>query len=127
MIAEDFGGHYKISNCDELKTILHKRYNSIYNGIWLSTEPEGASMSILVKDDLAYVHYFPEKDHPGFHSVGNTVTPKNEMTTFRAETVSQEQPIVNNAIIAFSAAINAATDFLGDPSQLPNAIEWNEL
>jgi hypothetical protein len=83
-------------------------------------------MSLLVKGDLAYVHYFPKPSHPGFRSLGSIVQPAKEMTIFYLDNLQQEQPVLNNAIIPFHAALDAAKEFF-QTKVLPKCIPWVEL
>ena len=131
MHADDFGGQYEVRTLDELKTILQARYEGSYNGIWLSDKIHNKALLVLVKDDVSYLHYLPEeKGHPGFHSVGDIVNlneRKDGMTIFRMEDISQEQPIMNNAVVWFADAVAAAEEFFVDPTKLPQAVAWEEL
>ena len=87
-------------------------------------------MSILVKSNLSYLHYFPGQGHPGFHSVGDIIGPeegKDGMTIFRMHGILQEQEIMNEAVVSFADALIAAEEFFADSTKLPQAVTWEEL
>lgn len=122
----DFNQELEVKNIDEIEAILKIRYAPGYNSFWLDYEELYPCISILTKADLAYVHYFPGDRHAGFRSVGNVANLEGEMTIFRLDTINQEQPILNDAIIPFSSALAVARDFFHAKS-LPRSIKWLEL
>lgn len=126
MRIRDFNKEFEVKNIDEIEAILRIRYTPGYNSFWLRHEELNPCISILAKADLAYVHYFPEDRHAGFRSVGNVANPEEEMTMFRLRTVNQEQPILNDAVVPFSAALAVAKEFF-HAKGLPRSIEWLEL
>jgi hypothetical protein len=128
MKIEDFGGAHDANSASELEKILQKRYGSGANGFWLSHDNERSpAISLLVKGDLACLHYFPDELHPGFLSVGaiEELTP-SETTTFFLDTPDQEQELPNSAVIRFSKAVEVAKDFYAS-KELPRSIRWLEL
>ena len=128
MRIEDFEGAYEASDISELETVLQKRYGPGVNGFWLSHDnKKHPSVSLLVKGDLACLHYFPTDSHPGFLSVGSVqeLNP-DEATIFFLDNPDQEQEMPNSSVIHFSKAVQVAKDFFAS-EELPRSIEWLEL
>lgn len=64
MKIEHFGGWEDVTDEASLDRVLAKRY-------WLSAAIGYPTLSILVRDGMAALHYFPQEDHPGFLSRGS--------------------------------------------------------
>jgi hypothetical protein len=128
MRVQDFTQILEANNKTELEAALTKRYQNGVNGFWLSRDANKYPvLSILVKGDLASVHYFPKERHPGFTPVGKIEGLKpGGTTTFFLDTISQKQEVLNDAIVPFTAALTAAKEFLFS-KELPQSIEWLEL
>jgi len=129
MRVEDLREASEVINDAQLESLLSKRYGNGANAFWLfgSTEKYPA-MSILVKGDLATLHYFPRARHPGYRSIGLAaelgLDPEG-MSVFYANE-GEEQEIVNDSIVPFPHALAAAREFLAS-GRLPEALEWFEL
>jgi hypothetical protein len=128
MRIEDFAGAYEASNTSELERLLQKRYGPGVNSFWLSHDDEKyPSVSLLVKGDLACLHYFPADTHPGFLSIGSVQELKpDEATTFFLNNLDQEQEMPNGSVIQYSKAVEVAKVFFAS-KELPRSIEWLEL
>lgn len=128
MRIEDFEGAYEASDISELEMVLQKRYGPGVNGFWLSHDNEKyPSVSLLVRGDLACLHYFPADSHPGFLSVGSIQELKpDESTIFFLDNPNQEQEIPNSSVISFYEAVEVAKGFFAS-KELPGSIEWLEL
>jgi hypothetical protein len=126
--VEDFGGLHDATSVNALEKILTKRYNEEANSFWLSHENRRhPALTLLVKGNLAGLHYFPEESHPGFVPAGNTAGLKSgEMTIFYMDKGGEEMQIVNDAIVPFSSALAVAKEFFGSEA-LPKSIRWTEL
>jgi Immunity protein Imm1 len=97
------------------------------NCFWLSHDDQPYPfLGVLVKGDLAYVHYFPEDRHAGHRSLGNLpgLDPEGLTTFYLDEGTPQE--ILNDGIVLFEKALAAAKEFHQSPA-LPRSIEWQEL
>lgn len=125
--VQDFTSTIQVGNVDELETALQRRFDGV-NSFWLShSEGTKPSLSILVRDDLACLHYFPDDSHPGFSSIGEVARLKPSGTTiFYMDNPDQEQEILNTAVIHFVRAIEVAREFFAC-KDLPSAIKWFEL
>jgi hypothetical protein len=127
MRIEDFETIYQATETKEIEAILSKRYDDGLNGFWLSHGSERYPLIILVvKRDLANLHYFPKEDHPGFASVGHMESLNSDDSTEFFLHPDQTVGIWNQAIIPFSDALKAAKEFSVSPT-LPKSIPWDEL
>jgi hypothetical protein len=128
LTIEDFKGKYEPKSLSEFERVLEKRYGPDVNGFWIShDEKRNPAISLLVKGDLSYILYFPDENHPGFASVGRIERlDRDGFTTFRFETVEQEQEVWNRQVIPLTDALKAAVEFFTS-EKLPQSIEWEEL
>jgi hypothetical protein len=112
----------------DVERILLKRYGEDVNAFLLYHEPrENLWLSILVKDQLANLHYFPDEEHPGYASIGDLPSlPADGFTLFYMRSLKEEEYISNDAIVPFADALAAAKEFLVN-TDLPPSIEWFEL
>jgi Immunity protein Imm1 len=119
---------FDASSKDGVEEILLKRYTKDVNAFWLYHEPRKKPLLlILVKNQLANVHYFPDEEHPGFASVGDMPSlPANGFTLFYMRSPKEEEYISNDLIVPFADALAAAKEFLANTA-LPPSIEWFEL
>jgi immunity protein Imm1 of predicted polymorphic toxin system len=123
------GAIFDVSTEADVERILLKRYGEGVNAFLLFHEPQtNLWLSILVKDQLAILHYFPdEEDHPGYHSIGDMPSlPAEGRTVFFMRSLKEEEEMPNHAIVPFADALAAAKEFLVDTA-LPASIEWFEL
>jgi hypothetical protein len=116
-----------LSNAD-VESILLKRYDRGFNAFLLYHEPrESPSLSILVNNKLASLHYFPEGEHPGYASIGDMPSlPARGFTIFFMRSLKEEEHISNDMIVPFADALAAAKEFLVS-TEFPPSIEWFEL
>ncbi len=98
------------------------------NSFWLShSDGTKPSLSMLVRGDLACLHYFPDDSHPGVSSIGEVAALKPGGTTiFFIDNPDQEQEILNSSVIHFAKAIEVAKEFFACKG-LPRSIKWFEL
>jgi hypothetical protein len=126
--VEDFDGLHEANSITALENILMKRHKKEYKSFWLSHgSKKNPSVALLVKGNLAGLHYFPRESHPGFVPAGNIAgLNSGEMTTFYTDNSGEEVQIVNDAIVPFSAAWAVAKEFFVSEG-LPRSIKWMEL
>ena len=106
----------------ELRIVMSFRKEN-FASFWLSAG-EGPSLAVLVKDDIACVHYFPSKEHPGFHSVGLKADWET-MVSFVADNYEAiDVPLA--MVVPWNAALLAAEEFF-QSSVTPTSIKWSEL
>jgi hypothetical protein len=129
MKVTHFNGTCQANDVHELETILMKRHGNGLNAFWLSHGGEEfPTLSVLVKGELAVLHYMPAENDAGFRSVGNRPGLKpGGTTTFslskhRADDVQE----LNDAVVIFTAALAAAKQFFFSKA-LPGSVEWLKL
>ena len=117
-----------MSTVEEVDTALSKRYGAGVNEFWLSHGPENfPALCLLVNGDLATLTYLPQEGHPGYRSEGKVRGLERDRTsTFYVNNETEELEIMNESIVPFCTAVEAAKDFLIS-RQLPKSIEWLEL
>jgi hypothetical protein len=128
LILYDFSGRHHAKNENELEIILKHRFDSSFNGYWISHNDEEAPLiSLLVNNELAFIIYFPFNGHPGFVPKGTSsnLDPK-EYTTFKHDSLDQEIEIPNYQVVPFETAMKVIQEFITSKN-LPNSIEWTEL
>jgi hypothetical protein len=129
MKIEDFDSVHDLTTRLEIERALSKRHDAGINSFWLShgTEQRPA-INIMVNGDLAYVHYFPDEDHPGYASVGAlSHLPRGGITNF-FDGPSGGEPfdILNEAVVPFSEALKVAQEFAVS-KEMPKCIPWRSL
>ena len=128
MKIEHFGGLDYAGDLGSLDAVLTSRYGTNANEFWLSLEDEKfPALAILVRDDLANVHYFPEDGHPGYLLTESQPNAKTGgSTVFFTNTPSEEVEIGNEGVVPFSSALKAAHEFFSSTT-LPTLEGWFEL
>jgi hypothetical protein len=128
-IQDICGTIFDVSTEADVERILLERHGEGVNAFLLYHEPlENRWLSILVKDQLANLNYFPdEKDHPGYATIGNVPSLLADgHTVFFMRSLREEEFVPNDAIVPFADALAAAKEFLVGTG-LPASIEWFEL
>src|SRR5215469_4733343 len=127
MRIEDFKGTSDSTNSEEIEMALAKRYGEGVNEFWLShSDSRYPAMSILVKGDIAALHYFPNDQNPPMISVGKGGLTSGGTTIFYINNEEEKQEIPNDMIVSFSEALAAAKEFAAE-KQPPRCIEWFAL
>jgi hypothetical protein len=112
----------------DIDAILSKRYRLRINSFWVA-DSAGAfpAINIMVNGDLAYVHYFPKDQHPGYASVGGALgLNPEEDTDFFHDNAQETFPIMNDSVVPFSDALKVVQGFAISKS-IPKCVQWNEL
>lgn len=128
MRIADINGVYRADSIEELDAILMKRCGD-FNSFWLSHDDDAYPMlSLLVKNDLATLTYFPREFDAGFSSVGTVSELDREASTVFAISHNRADDLVvlNSAVLPFSTAVLVAREFFR-AKDLPTAVEWREL
>jgi hypothetical protein len=129
MKVVDFNSTHVAKGLRELETILLKRHGKGLNAFWLSHESqEYPTLSILVKGDLAALHYIPTEHEAGFRSVGKmpSLDPRGTTSFSISENAADDVEELNDAVLPFSVALSVAKDFFAS-NELPAGVEWLEL
>jgi len=128
MKTEDFDSVQDLTTPLEIERALSKRHDSGINSFWLfHGAEERPAINIMVNGDLAYVHYFPDDDHPGYGSAGAVPNlSRGGKTNSFMHSSDQPNPIRNDAVVPFSKALKVAQEFAVSKS-LPKCIPWRSL
>jgi hypothetical protein len=128
MRIEDYDAVRDVASPLDIEAALRKNDGTRRNAFWLSHESNKyPAINILVRGDLAYVHYFPKHRHPGFASIGTVpgLSPGGD-TSFYPSDSNETLEILNDAVVRFEDALRVAQEFAVSPT-LPKSIQWLEL
>jgi hypothetical protein len=127
MWVEEFEGGVDITTPQDLETALTKRYGDGRNSFWLAHEAgKFPAINIMVRGELAYVHYFPVERHAGFASVAKVAGPRPNETSIFFLYPTEKVWVLNSALIPFSEALKVAQEF-ATSNTMPRCIEWFAL
>jgi hypothetical protein len=128
MFVQDFDSTHNVENPADIEAVLSRRHRTGVNSFWLGQRAGGfPAINIMVNGNLAYVHYFPKEDHPGFASVGGSLglNPEGD-TIFFHDNTEETCPIMNDAVVPFSDALKAAQEFAVSNAR-PKCLQWDSL
>ena len=128
MRVEDFDGVFEVCDTNGLDQTLARRFHNAANGFLLMGKSDGyPRLDMLVKDELAVLHFFPEEYHPGYIAQGDVdnIDP-NGTITFILFKNGQEQTMYNGYVVSLDTALKAAEEFFYS-QELPKGVEWEEL
>ena len=127
MRIEDYDSDRDVTNPADIDAALSKRHGKGINAFWLSHGTEKfPAICILVKGDLAHVHYFHKDRDPGFASVAKVPSPNPNETSVFFVRPTEKIWIRNGAVIPFSDALRVAQEF-SISKAMPKCIQWFEL
>jgi hypothetical protein len=127
MIIYNYSHEYKTSDFSELEKIMSARHKNGMNEVLLAHDGHKFPLlSILMKDNIAALHYMVEGDRAGFASIGGKLgLPKGD-TVFGTGNPDEKIWITNDAVVPFATALTVAKEFFRS-EQLPKSIKWLEL
>jgi hypothetical protein len=128
MRIEDYDAVVDVTRPADIEAALRKRHGAERNAFWLSHgNDKYPAINILVRGDLAYVHYLPKHRHPGFASIGTVpgLSPGRD-TNFYPSDSNEMLGILNDGVVRFEDALKVAQEFAISPAP-PNSIRWFEL
>lgn len=128
MIIKDYEDSYSATNENDIEEIMAHRYKGNVNAFWLS---HGANnfpvMLVLVKENVASLHFFTKDRDPGLSSIGHVNGYESGgISIFYMNNAEEEHEVSNDSIILVNLAICAAKEFQITKS-LPKCVEWLEL
>ena len=105
-----FGGAELCATISELNSILAKRYGNDSNEFWIHKDNSKCPyLGIMVKKEYAYVQYIPNEEEPGYASIGScSELESGETTVFYTNNINDELEVINDSVIYFSLAQQAA-------------------
>jgi len=126
MRMQDFENELVIRNEGELFDFIAIRYGEGVNEFWLTEEESKfPALAIMVKKDLACLHYFPYEGHAGFISSGTCGIDCDDVCVFVINR-TEDQEILKDCVVFAADAVRAATEFFVC-KKMPESIAWDEL
>jgi hypothetical protein len=128
MRIQDYETVWDLTDPEEIEAALSTRHGGGRNAFWLSHGSEGfPTISIMVNGDLAYIHYLPERRHPGFSSIGMVPgLPSGEESVFFPSNSNEPLEIMNEQVVRFFDAKKVAQEFAVSAA-MPKSIRWFEF
>ncbi len=128
MRIQDYDTVWDVTEPAEIEAALRKRHGAGRNAFWLSHgNNEFPTINIMVNGDLAYIHYLPERRHPGFSSIGMAPSLKSgEESVFFPSSSNEPLGIMNEQVVGFSDAMKVAQEFAFSAA-MPKSIRWFEF
>jgi hypothetical protein len=127
MMIHDFETGVDVRAPAEIEAALSKRHGAGINSFWLGHVAGGfPAINIVVKGDLAHVHYFAKEDHPGFASVAELPAIRPYDTSVFFISPGEKIWVLNDEIVPFSQALRAAHEFASSTA-MPKCIRWRSL
>lgn len=111
----------------DIEAALSKRHGEGINSFWLSHEAERyPAINLLVKGDLASVHYLPKDRDAGFVSVARVPNPRPDETSIFFVGPTERIWVANYQLVPFSDALKVAQEF-AISATMPRCIQWFAL
>jgi hypothetical protein len=124
----DITGQSDVQTCDELYTVLRRRWTNNDNAFILSFQDrEFPQLLLHVKGELAFAYYLPG-GHAGFISRGSSGAPvRADEVSFTISAAGDQIEVMRISVIPVSAMLAAAQEFFASDGKLPGCIAWQEL
>jgi len=122
----DFSGTHR--SADFAKVALYRDQSGL-NSLWLSDDQrEFPRLNIALNNDLAVVHYFPSRRHPGFQSKNNDKERVAANVFFRLEKKGEPWLAPSQATVPAATAFFIAAQFMKSGLISPLTLSsWTEL
>ena len=124
----DFDGSVIISNEGDLLTRLKSVRRGNYGAFELSHENDFPALFVEFNRNIAYMHYFPAEEHPGYQPKDMTPDGCPNVVHFLpikgSEADSIDMP--DYALVSAETAYAVAVEFFRSPD-LPRSVSWFEL
>ena len=121
-----FGGTEECNSVDELCEVLKKRYGNNANEFWISNEERTPCFGIMVRDECAYIQYFPDDESSGFVGLLENNSSSEDVMTFYTNTIDEEIEVFIEMVVPFLEVEKAVIDFFNN-GELSKCLNWNEL
>lgn len=128
MFIEHFLGKTNVKDKSEIDQILRLKADNGSNEFVITfDECEFPWIIVSTLNDYAHVHYFPEKDHPGFQAIGTLAEEIGEdFMVFYTNTPTEEISVESEYVVDIETAVNIVRA-LYERKELPDLVEWDEL
>ena len=126
MIVDSFNGKEECKNKSELLNALKQRSNCNSNDFELRTEQEYPYLSVLVKGDLACVHFFENEEDCGHYAYTKDNDLNEDYIVFNMGSPDFETEISGDLVIPVEQAYIIAEDFF-EKQEMSNKVNWFEL
>jgi hypothetical protein len=113
-------GQKEVSSLVELHQLLLSR-DGDFGEFWLGSKTFPA-LVIHTRGDLAYLHFFPSRRHPGLQAIGSG---SGEDVAFKQKGHG-DVSIPRAFVVSIEKAYQAAAEFFTN-LELPNCVQWKEL
>ena len=123
----DFRGEYGVSNAEEIRRLLNKRYEG-FNCFGLShDDDEYPCLYIMAKDGIASLYYIPAEREAGYISQHGLRSHESGGTTiFHMAEGGNGATFANDSLMPFSLGVEAAIEFMS-LKNLPKKVHWLAL
>ena len=122
-----FGGTEECNSIVELCTVLGKRYGNNANEFWIYNKEKTPCFGVMVKDEYAYIQYFPDDESAGFvGKIENNNLPPEDIMVFYTNTIDEEIEVFSEMVVPFSEVEKVVIDFYNN-CEMPKYLNWNEL
>ena len=126
MIVYEFNGKKECNNLIELQEVLKHRSKGNSNEFELRTELEYPFLTILIKEELACVHYFKDENDCGHYAYTHNNGLEEEYVIFNIGSENAESEISKELVITVATAYIAAIDVF-ETCEMSKRMKWFEL
>ena len=126
MIVYEFNGTFECKNLSDLLIVLKHRSSSNSNDFELSTECEYPSLTILIKDDYACVHFFSDENDSGHCACSSEKCTTENYVVFNIGSEKDLSEISMDIVISVEQAYEAAKCFF-EKHEMSEKIKWTSL
>ena len=111
MIVYEFNGKKECNNLIELQEVLKHRSKGNSNEFELRTELEYPFLTILIKEELACVHYFKDENDCGHYAYTDNNGLEEEYVIFNIGSENAESEISKELVIPVEQALYCSNRF----------------
>ena len=119
-------GKKECNNLIELQEVLKHRSKGNSNEFELRTELEYPFLTILIKEELACVHYFKDENDCGHYAYTDNNGLEEEYVIFNIGSENAESEISKELVIPVEQAYIVAIDFF-ETCEMSKRMKWFEL